>query len=211
LARSRGNRRATKPLSVLLVEGDTELLFYERVKAQCLRPSNRITIRHIGGLFNVNGKILRVLTSEYEDRMVRAYCCLDRESRSAPTPEFDLTLIRDELKARNVTNVLSVDAVIATQMIESWFFYDIAGIYAYLKVPKAKRKVRAYSPPEKFREKDLKALFRRYGKNYQEGKRTKPFIDQLDIAAIAADCEELKEGIAMINRQARDETSYLFP
>lgn len=152
-----------------------------------------------------------MLTSRYQDQMVGAYCCLDRESRYAKTPGFDLTLIRNTLKARDVTNVLRVDAVIATQMIESWFFYGIAGIYTYLKVPKAKRKARAYSPPEKFREKDLKALFRRYGKNYREGKRAKPFIDQLDIATIAAKCEELKEGIALINRRAKDATSHLFP
>jgi len=210
LARSRGRKRPAGPLSILLVEGETELLFYDRVKALCLRPANRITIEHIGGLYNVNKKILGKLTSKYEDQMVRAYCCLDRESRHAQTPGFDLELIRNELRARNVTNVLSVDKVIATQMIESWFFYDIVGVYRYLKAPKTRRKGKAYNPPEKCRETDLKALFRKHGKNYQEGRRAKPFIDQLDIAKIAADCKALKEGIARVNKQARDTTSHLF-
>ncbi len=199
------------PLSVLLVEGDTELIFYDRVKELCLDASNRATVVQIAGLFNVNRKILNALVTKYEGERIRAYCCLDRESRYAQTPEFDLAFIREELRARDATNVLSVDAIIATQMIESWFLYDIMSIYMFLSVPRAKRNLKAFRPPERFRETDLKALFSRYGSTYREGKRAKNFIEHLDVARIASECPELRDGVAMINKQATDGTSHLFP
>lgn len=199
------------PLSVLLVEGDTDLIFYDRVKELCLDASNRATVGQIAGLFNVNLKILNALVTRHRGERIRAYCCLDRESRYAQTPEFDLAFIRSELRARGTTNVLSVDAIIATQMIESWFLYDIMGIYRFLRIPKVKRNPKAYRPPERFRETDLKALFSRYGRIYREGKRAKNFIEHLDVVSIASGCLELRDGVAMINRQATDGTSHLFP
>ena len=163
-------------------------------------PSN---VEQIHGLFNVNKKILSALSSRHTDRAVRAYCCLDRESRYASTPDFDLDLVRQKTRDLKLTNVVSVDAIIATQMIESWFLYDLAGIYRYLRVPKARRNMKAYSPPEAFRVSDLKELFRRHGKTYCEGRRARHFIERLDMAGIVRGSRALGEGIRLIVSQGR--------
>jgi hypothetical protein len=187
-------------LSVLLVEGPTEAIFYGQIKDRYLSPGCACKIECIEGLRNVNEKILDALKMKNSDRSVRAYCCLDRESRYAKTPEFDLGFIRADLKKNRVTNVLSVDQIIATQMIESWFFHDIMGIYKYLKVPQANRSPKAYAPVERLRVKDLKDLFRRYDKVYSEGERARHFIESLDIEIICSRCKTLRDGIALRRR-----------
>jgi len=93
LAQGRSRKADNTPLSVLLVEGETEKIFYERVKD--LRLKNvRLTISHIGGLYNVHKKLLNRIVTKYNDEPVRIYCCLDRENRYAQTPEFDLEFIK---------------------------------------------------------------------------------------------------------------------
>jgi hypothetical protein len=187
---------------VLLVEGPTEAIFYGRIKDKYLKGYCACKIEPIGGLFNVNDKVLHALKTKNTDRLVRAYCCLDRESRYAQTPAFDLKFIRAELKRVHAKNVLSVDQIIATQMIESWFFHDIMGIYKYLRVPQANRNPRAYIPVDKFHVDDLKNLFRRYNKVYSEGDRARHFIRSLDIEFICSQCTALKKGIEQIRSKS---------
>jgi hypothetical protein len=93
-------------LSVLLVEGPTEAIFYGRIKEKFLQAHCACKIEPIEGLYNVNKKVLNALKTRNTDRSVRAYCCFDRESRYAITPEFDLGFIRAELKRDRVINVL---------------------------------------------------------------------------------------------------------
>jgi hypothetical protein len=88
-------------------------------------------------------------------------------------------------------------------MIESCFFYDVAGIYAHLRVPRAQRQPKKYRPPEKFCVEDLKDLFRRYGKNYIEGDRAENFINKLDLKKIVRECASLRDGINLILRRGR--------
>ena len=200
MGKSRKGAASHKPLTVLLVEGPTEVIFYERVKRLYLGAC-RVVIEHIEGNFNVNGKILNRLTAKYCDCPVRAYCCLDRESRYAKVPALDLKFIRRELADKGAGNILSVDAVIATQMIESWFFHDIDGIFNHLRVPRAERKPRKWHPPERLRVWDLKELFRRYGKMYCEGERARGLIEGLDMAVIVKACRDLRDVIDLIRRQ----------
>ena len=55
-------------------------------------------------------------------------------------PDFDVDVIRESCKREKLRNILSVDAIVANQMTESWFFYDLDGIYDYLGVTSKKRK-----------------------------------------------------------------------
>lgn len=192
-------RRPRNVLSVLLVEGPTERIFYECVKKRYLRDC-ACTIDCVEGLFNINEKILHALTIRHMERPVRAYCCLDRESRYAKTPGLDLGFIREQLAASGANNVLSVDPIIATQMIESWFFHDIQGIFRYLRVPRSQRNARPYAHVERLRVADLKQLFRRHGKEYCEGERSRRFIEALSIELIHSRCPELRKGITQIRR-----------
>ena len=204
---------AKKPVSLLLVEGDTDEIFYERIKKEFL-AGYRGTVGNLEGLRNINAKVIdRIVRylEQHNDEEIRVYCCLDRESRYGTPPGFDLNRIKKYIKAENIESVLSVNVAIATQQIESWFFYDIDGIYRFLKVPRAQRNLSAFEPPEKFGYKDLQRLFDRYGKTYSKGRRSKNFIDHLDIKKIASQCSELAEVISLIRCQAHDLTNYILP
>lgn len=193
-----------KHMSLLLVEGRTEVVFYKRIQDTLLR-SCRSTIRDLEGLYNIDKKIISHIVDYagiHEDEKIRVYCCLDRESRYGEVPEFNLEKIRKYIEDKQIENVLSIDLIKATQQIESWFLYDIEGIYTFLKVPTATRKPNAYKPPERFGSKDLQHLFERYNKIYSKGKRCENFINHLDIEKIVRECRELREGIKLIKSQA---------
>jgi hypothetical protein len=204
-------KTAKKPISLLLVEGDTDVLFYGRIKKTFLNDC-RITIRNLKGLYNINNKIIDGIVNyaqQHEDEKIRIYCCLDRESRYGEVPGFDIERIKKYIKDETVRSVLSVDLIRATQQIESWFFYDIEGICEFLKVPRPQRKSRVFKPPEKFGYMDLQRLFERYGKPYNKGKGAKNFINHLNIDKIVASCKELHNGIKIIQSQADDLTNRL--
>lgn len=208
------SKKVTKrPMSLLLTEGCTDQIFYDSIKASHL-ANCRVTVRDLHGLYNVNVKVIKHIldyVQHHRDETVRVYCCLDRESRYGNIPGFDIKTILKYVKDANVTSVLSVDLITATQQIESWFFHDIDGIFKYLEVPKAQRNVRAFGRPEKFSYKDIQKLFERYGKTYAKGKRAENFINNLDNGKIVRSCKELREGIQLIQSQAGDLTNRLFP
>jgi hypothetical protein len=205
-----GNRRRTaspSPLTLLLVEGDTEIVFYQHIKSKCL-AGVRVTIENLEGNRNVDLKVLDKLTHKYAGQCLRAYCCLDRETRYGGLT-LDLEWIRRELRQKCHRHVLSIDAVIATQMIESWFFHDIDGIYRFLGAPKSKRKPKKYAPPERFRKEHLKDLFEVHDKTYYEGEHARSLIEALDVRRIAARCADLRDAIALIKKHAADLTNHL--
>lgn len=210
-----GQQEITKrPISLLLVEGDTEEIFYCRVKDTFLTGCRSTVRKNLEGLFNVNKKVIGRIVDYLQghtDEKIRVYCCVDRESRYGTVPGLDLKTVIKYIKDKNISSVLSINLIVATKQIESWFFYDLGTIYRFLKVPRAQRKSSAFKPPEKFGYKDLQRLFERYGKVYSKGKRSKNFIDHLDVKKIASDCKDLRKGIALIQSQANKSTNYLFP
>lgn len=202
-----------KPVIYLLYEGATEKIFYE----------NRINPHYLKG-FNVkgrdvqgNGGFLRNALAAAlppfvkKGQKLRIYCCADNEDTYHRVPDFDLEPIREACKKENLKNILSVDAIVANKMLESWFFYDLDGIYDYLDVPKVKRKhLKKYKQPQKCSKNDLKALFLKHNKRYREGTRSKEFIQSLDVKKIVSNCKELQDGIKLIKRQANNLTNNLF-
>lgn len=202
-----------KPISLLLVEGETDELFYKRIKNEYFTGS-RVTTQNLYGLFNINKKIINRIveySKRHEDERIRVYCCLDRESRDDKVPEFDIKKITKYVKDENIRKILSINSIIATQQIESWFLYDIDGIYKFLKVPVSKRNPKSFQPPERFGYKRLQRLFERYNRTYTKGKKAENFINHLNINKISSKCKELRDGIALIRSQATDLTNNLFP
>lgn len=144
MARAQGKGSTKSPISFLLVEGDTDVIFWTRIKSAHLNEC-RITIRNLEGNFNINKKVLDKVEGFCEthtDEQVRVYCCLDRESRHGKVPGFDLRTISREIQQRSIRSVLSIGAIRATQQIESWFFWDIETIYTHLKVPRSRENER---------------------------------------------------------------------
>lgn len=202
-----------KPVSLLLVEGDTDILFYKRIK-NIFPKEYRVTIRKVGGVYNINKKTINGIVNyvrQHKDEKIRVYCCLDRDSRYREVPEFDIKKVKKYIKGEKIKSVLSIDLIKATQQIESWFFHDIEGIYQFLKVPRAQRNLSAFKPPEKFGYKDLQRLFERYGKTYNKGEKAASFINHLNIEKIVSKCKELREGVQLVQSHVDDLTNHLFP
>jgi len=201
-----------KPISLLLVEGDTDILFYKRIKNSFIKEC-RTTIQNLQGVYNINKKVINSIVDyiqQHKDEKIRVYCCFDRDSRYGQVPEFDIKKIRRYLKNENIRAILSINLIRATQQIESWFLYDIEGIYEYIKVPISQRNLKAFRPPEKFGYRHLQRLLERYGKTYTKGKKAGNFINHLDIDKIVSNCKELRQGIKLIQSQAEDLTNHLF-
>ena len=182
-----GKAEARRQVALFFLEGDSEEIFYDKILRQHLAGIPK-KIKNVKGLYNIHKTILGKCVDfvrKNDNYLIRIYCCIDRESRDNP-PELDVAELKNDIKEdpelRN--KVLSVDVILATIMLESWFFYDIGGIYRYLKTPKKERNLKKYLPVEKNDWKTLSKLFSRYGKIYLKGEKSENFIDSLDIDLI---------------------------
>jgi len=212
VSRRRNANIHNKPVSLLVLEGYTEQVFYPLIRDKFLKGI-RIDLRNIKGRGNVNKDVLgEIYKYAYNnpDDLVRAYCCIDAESQKQTATPFELDLVRVQVKLKKL-NVLSVHTVLADPDIESWFFYDIEGIYKFLRAKASRRNINRYSNPAAFCKKDLQALFQRFGKVYLPGKRATHLIDRLNIDKIVSNCQELRQGIERIQTLADDLTNHLFP
>jgi hypothetical protein len=201
------------PVSLLILEGDTEKVFYPIVKKNYLHEI-RIELRNLKGQGNVNNDVLsEIFKYTYNNRndLIRAYCCLDTERQKQSATPLDLDFVREQIKCRKIIKVLSVNAISADPEIESWFFYDTEGIYKFLQAPKSQRSKKRYANPGKLCKRDLHQLFSRFGKAYTPGKRAANFINHLDIEKIVSNCKELHDGIELIKLQANNPKNHIFP
>jgi hypothetical protein len=189
--------------ALIFVEGDTEEEFYQVVCDKYLKGVRK-KVWNLSGNFNIHTKVLDKTFSfldKHRKSLVRVYCCIDRESRDH-NPPIDIDFLVSTFgKYPEKRRVLSVDKIIATQMIESWFFHDIEGIYRFLSTPKSARKNQKFQLVKKLTHIDLANLFKRSGKAYIKGKRSHNFINHLDIEKIFTACEELQKGVHLISRQ----------
>lgn len=175
-----------------MVEGDTEVLFYKRVKTQ-FHGDAQSGIINLQGNWNINKKILAAAEDfqcEHPDRKFRIFIAIDKESRYG-LAQVDITLLKSELMSSNI-GAMDVALFEATQDIESWFFHDIEGIFKFLRVPRSKRIPSKYKPVEKLNHTDLSRLFKSAGKTYKKGFASRNFIDHLDIDLIKQNCEVLQ-------------------
>jgi len=199
------------PLTLLVVEGDTEKIFYEIIQGKEF-PKLGAKIENAHGQGNILKTVLGKTQPPFvtSGQKIRVYCCVDNEGDEVP--DFDLEAVRGAVRKEERRNILSVDAIIANTMIESWFFYDSEGIYNFLQVPKGKRKPKEkYNTPHNCTKRDLKNLFKEHDKYYHAGKRATNFIKSLSLGKLTSSCEELGEGIKLIKSQANDLTNHLFP
>lgn len=196
-----------KEVALIFVEGDTEIEFYTKFAELYLRGVPKAII-NLHGIYNVHRNVLgrtEAFLHQHCDVCLRIYCCIDRESRDH-NPPLDIDELRTTLGERkDFKRVLSADAIVATQMIESWFFYDIEGIYKFLKVPRSLRSLTKFTPAEKFTHVDLSRLFARFGKTYIKGRKCANFISHLDLERILGSCTELSDGLNLISRRDRGE------
>jgi len=172
-------RTKGKHVALLLVEGATEVEFYETLlKAHCARKSKKI--RDLKGNFNINSHICDKVRKFLDDNphdTVDVYVCIDQE-KPGGTP-YNKAFCEGEL--RKFSRCKKIESVIADLMIESLFFLDIEGIFEFLNVPKNQRKPTDFQNFRKLRHQDLSRLFKKYGKIYYKGHKCEKFVEALDM------------------------------
>ena len=212
MSKRRNAKNSNKPVSLLILEGYTENIYYPILRDNFLK-NIRIELRNIKGQGNINKDILSEIYKYVYNNpkdLVRTYCCVDSEKQKRTATPLDLNLVREYIRNRKLNHVLSVDSILADPDIESWFFCDVEGIYKFLGAKKSRRNIKKYQDHSKFGKKELKKLFHMFGKEYIPGRRAEFFISQLDVVKIVSKCKELSDGIALCKSNANDSTNHLF-
>ncbi len=198
-------KKAINPNSILfLYEGDTEGEFYKKLIDKYLSPREiRKNYGNLNGIFSLNDKVKSriesyLLNESFKDcKKIHVIVAYDRDGTIEKTPHLDTKSLEREFIYKN-SRIATINEIIATQDLESWFFHDLEGIYSYLRVPKAKRVLSAYQNVAYTNNRTLSSLFHRFNKHYQKGKKASGFIDSLDLDKIYNNCDELKKAIAFI-------------
>lgn len=194
------------PKSILfLYEGETEEDFYKKLIGLKL-PERRIRRNYgnLHGVYNITEKVQTKINAylanpDYNDRQqIHVFVAFDREGERHEPSLLRLEELRREF-IFDGSRVKGIHELIATQDLEAWFFHDLAGIYAYLRVPTGQRNMAAYPNPDRLNNRELSQLFRRYKKLYQKGKRAAGFIDALDLELIFNHVPELQSIFGTMN------------
>lgn len=186
--------RINRNYALILVEGDTEVIFYKRIKETYFRGASSKTI-NLHGNWNINQKVLDVVTQHIDDHpnvRFSILICIDRESRSEKAP-IDMDLIKAEFAGNPNIAEQDINIYEATQDIESWFFHDIEGIYTFLRTQRNRRKPEKFRPVEKLNNTHLSELFKCNSKEYKKGSASQNFINCLDLQKIRDGADKLDE------------------
>ncbi|MEH3114418.1 hypothetical protein [Pedobacter terrae] len=131
---------------LFLFEGDTEGEFYQKFFNLNIPPrSVRINKGNLHGVYSlsikVENKIQAYLTNkDYDDfKSIHVIVAYDREGIRSKQPLLDISGLRKKFISKK-SRIKSINHIVATQDLESWFYHDIEGIYKYLKVPTNERK-----------------------------------------------------------------------
>ncbi len=177
---------------MFLYEGETEKEFYDQIFDKFLERSKINTnFGGLNGIYDLNNKVESKIktylgNSKYSDRhKIHVFVAYDREGDRNTETLLNTKELVSNFKVGDVdSRIASLNEIVATQDLESWLFHDLANIYSFLKVPKSKRNMKAYLNCEAVNNRTLSALFHRYGKHYQNGKRAGNFISSLDLEII---------------------------
>lgn len=192
---------------LFLFEGDTEFEFYKKLLESKL-PSRSIQLHwgNLRGVDNITQKALGKIHSfldnkKYKDeKSIHVYIAFDREGERHIPSRLNCQLLRHKLIAKK-SRIASITEIIATQDLESWFFYDIKGLYKFLNIPKTKQNFSLFKNPEQLNNVHLSHLFHKNGKHYQKGTKTAGLIDKLNLELIYDNIEDLQKAIEAILKQ----------
>ena len=197
--------RADLPYTLVFVEGDTEILFYKRIREKYFENA-RCKIINLEGNWSIIQKVLDKTTAHLNAHPETEFIvciCIDKDSRSSKAP-IDMQLIEEELK--NYPNIKSenIRLFLAVQDIESWFFHDIEGIYSFLKFPTSRLKIRKFSTVEKLNHQDLSKLFKEAKTDYRKGYASENFINNINLEIIRKKSKVLDDFCAVMEKTYRD-------
>lgn len=151
-------------VALILVEGETEEVFYKRLAQEKLGGIPK-RIRNMEGNFNINAKIVDKsvqFSIANPTKTFDVYVCVDRQR--VGTPVYNRVTVDEGLES--IRGFQRKFYVIAELMLESLFFADIDNIYIYLRTPKNTRNKAKFSNFRKLTHRDLTRLFEANGKQY---------------------------------------------
>lgn len=188
---------------LILFEGETEEVFYKKF-FQEISPNYRgcfcYLLKRMKGQDEINSKILGLL-KYYNDILTKCkslyvIIAYDREGNRDTAPLLNANKIFKQAKSAKLNKVKNIIEVIATQCIESWFFYDSNGIYDFIGTGKKSRNLNKYPNPESCNHTELTQFIRqvsRHKKDYQKGENAIKLIDKLDLKLIHSKVKELQD------------------
>ena len=195
------------PNSVLvLCEGETELEFYKMIFEKFVSPTKiRRNYSNLKGVYSLNDKVRSKIESYLQNSAsntcnnIHVYIAYDREGTKETESLLDIIGLQKAFLHNN-SRIKSINEIIATQDLESWFFHDLEGIYKFLKVPVAKRNMSLFKNTELTNNRILSAFFYKHNKLYIKGKKVKGFLSALDFNKIYSKTQELKIAVESIKK-----------
>lgn len=193
-----------KKYVIILVEGETEKVFYKRLlEFYRGRSSTKMLdyeVHSVGGFGNFDNKAVSKLKNGIIPKIEKSGndvfavgCSYDTDVfEYAAIPPINWAKVKRGVKELGIRNFIEIKAKL---MIEDWFLKDIDGLCAYLKI---KNDIKSISGKDGNRK--MQSLFKRGNKIYQKGRYTQKFMDSLDIEKIRASIvDELAELERVLN------------
>lgn len=195
------------PNSVLvLCEGETELEFYKILLGKYINPSKlRRNYSNLQGVYSLNDKVRSKIESYLQNDAyksctdIHVFIAYDREGPRETESLLDIKNLKENY-LYSTSRIKSINEIIATQDLESWFFHDLEGVYKFLKVPVAKRNMKLFKNTEATHNRILSNFFYKHNKLYQKGKKVQGFLNYLDFEKIYSNVQELKDAILAIQK-----------
>jgi len=191
----------SKHTALLLVEGETEVEFYNYLADKKFSAVPK-KIKNLKGNFNINRKIVDAALSfsrSNPDKTFDVYVCVDQERIGSPP--FNHTYVIGELQKLSSFRLLH--PIIAVLMIESIFFIDIDGIYKFLRAKTSLRNPKKYTNFRVLRHQELSKLFKSFNNNYSKGIKCQGFVSCLNIDKISKYAEEISQLIDLVNNKGK--------
>lgn len=178
---------------ILLVEGDTEDIFYRLLMSrfnemQDRQLSCKYKIVNMKGIGAFKDKAKRIydyqIKINYPKHDLFIFLCIDSDVfELSKKPPINRTAIKKSLTEKGTT----VTYIYARKSIEDWFLYDYEGILNYLHLSRT-TKAKGNCGAEK-----VEYLFKKAGKVYIKGYASRDFIEALNLEKIMFSiCNELK-------------------
>ena len=191
---------------VIIVEGETERVFYEALVNYYRSVSKetvcKTIIYNIKGIGNFSNKAIPKIKNGFKKKIekdgdtLKGICCAYDtdvfELKQKPPVDWK----KIETRAKKELKITSAQFVHvkAQRMIEDWFLYDLENLCNYLKIEKVKN-LNGKDANEK-----MKVLFKKASKFYVKGNYTEKFIPSLDIEKIINKVKEsLRELEVILN------------
>lgn len=178
-----------KRLLLIITEGPTETEFYKQILNK-IREVNKLSKFNFDKIDYFCASGIAKMSTKMFSKFKKEYCideyveyekivcfCYDNDvfKRKKENPPIDRKKMESDFKQAGADRIINI---IADDMIEDFFLYDIVGIKKYLKLKKSYRKTNKKSLEL------LQQMFKDSNKIYTKGVKVEGLVDALNIELI---------------------------